>query len=474
MWPSQRFARRLAAVLALVLLFSAPLRAQEADLQIDSSRGKLVALTQPASSIFVADPTIAGVQVPSDRQIFVFGKKPGQTTLYALGEDGKPILTMTVSVKTPVAGTQSAVDTASSGGVNVSGSINGINLRGSVSTPEVGSATTHAALSVLGEKAPVRNEAKVLSSAQVTLRVRIAEVDRSIIKVLGFNWNNAIKAGQFSFGQVVGRQAFTGTGSGAVFSPDPEAGGPGSVFVQGAAGGFSTQAVIDALADEGMITLLAEPTLTALSGESASFLAGGEFPVPIAQPGNGGVATVTIDFKPYGVSLNFVPTVIAANRISLHVKPEVSQLITSGSGSIEVGGLIVPGLSVRRAETTIELGSGESFAIAGLLQNTTNQDVTAFPGLADLPVLGPLFRSTHFSRNESDLVVIVTPYITEPVADPNALHMPTDGLAPANDIDRILRGRIAARNAVATGGTAAAAPNADAPHLAGDAGFDIE
>jgi pilus assembly protein CpaC len=430
-------------------------------------------LPQPATSVFVADPTIAGVQVPSDRQIFVFGKKPGQTTLYALGEDGKPILTMTISVKTPVGGTQSAVDTASSGGVNVSGSNNGINLRGSVSTPEVGSATTHAALSVLGEKAPLRNEAKVLTSAQVTLRVRIAEVDRTIIKVLGFNWNNAIKAGQFSFGQVIGRQTFT-TSSPQLFIPDSEAGSPGSVLVKGGAGGFSTQAVIDALADEGLVTLLAEPTLTALSGEPASFLAGGEFPVPIAQPGTGGSTTITIEFKPYGVSLNFIPTVITANRISLHVKPEVSQLITSGSGSIEVGGLIVPGLSVRRAETTIELGSGESFAIAGLLQNTTNQDISAFPGLADLPVLGPLFRSTHFSRNESELVVIVTPYITEPVADPNALHLPTDGLAPANDIDRILRGRIAARNAVASGGTAAAAPGTDAPHLAGDAGFDIE
>jgi pilus assembly protein CpaC len=473
MWPSQKFARRLAATLALVFLFSAPVRAQESDLQIDVSRGQLVPLRQPASSVFVADPTIAGVQVPSDRQLFIFGKKPGQTTLFVLGDDGKQIASMTISVKTPVGGTQSAVDKAASGGVNVSGSNNGIDLRGTVATPELGSAATHAAVSVLGDKAPLRNEAKVLTSAQVTLRVRIAEVDRTIIKVLGFNWNNAIKAGQFSFGQIIGRQTFTAA-SPPSFIPDPEAGGPGSIFASGSAGGFSTQAVIDALADEGLVTLLAEPTLTALSGEPASFLAGGEFPVPVAQPGTGGSTTVTIEFKPYGVSLGFVPTVIAANRISLHVKPEVSQLITSGSGAIEVSGLIVPGLSVRRAETTIELGSGESFAIAGLLQNTTNQDISAFPGLADLPILGPLFRSTHFSRNESELVVIVTPYITEPVADPNALRLPTDGLAPANDIDRILRGRIAARNAIASDGTAAPVLNADAPHLAGDAGFDIE
>ncbi len=169
------------------------------------------------------------------------------------------------------------------------------------------------------------------------------------------------------------------------------------------------------------------------------------------------------------MSLNFVPTVLAANRISLHVKPEVSQLVTSGSGAIEIGGLTIPGLTVRRAETTIELGSGESFAMAGLMQNTTTNQLTKFPGLGDLPILGPLFRSTNFQRNESELVVIVTPYITEPIADPHSIRLPTDGLAPANDIDRILRGRVAARNVPAAGGSTTA--SADTPHLAGDAGL---
>jgi pilus assembly protein CpaC len=343
----------------------------------------------------------------------------------------------------------------------------GASLRGNFVTPDAAYNAKLAAEANLGEGQKLRTEGKILSSTQVTLRVRFAEVARSVEKALGFNWNNAIKAGQFTIGQVMGREAFTG----GVFSPNSSS--TGSIFVSGSAGGFSTQAVIDALSDEGLVTLLAEPTLTAMSGEPASFLAGGEFPIPIAQPGGvGTAATISVEYKDYGVSLSFVPTVIASNRISLHVKPEVSQLISSGPGSIEISGLTIPGLSVRRAETTLELGSGESFAMAGLLQNTTSTDVQKMPGLGDLPVLGPLFRSSSFQRNETELVVIVTPYITQPIADPRSIRLPTDGLAPANDIDMILRGRVAARNPSPSDGTTAA--SADAPHLAGNAGFDIE
>jgi pilus assembly protein CpaC len=492
MWPSHivrhLVRHRRAAALALVFLSCAPaVGAQPPDLQLDVSRGRLLTLPQPASSVFVADPGIAGVQVPSERQIFVFGKKPGQTTLYALGEDGKEIEQVTITVRLPVSSAQSALDNASPGALHVVGSNNGLALRGTVATPDAGAIVTHAVSATMGQGETLQNDAKVLSSAQVTLRVRIAEVDRNVIKALGFNWNEATKIGKFALGPIIGRQTFsnasstittaggatTVTNTPSLFIPDGEAGNPGSLILNGITGGIGIQAVIDALADEGMVTLLAEPTLTAMSGEPASFLAGGEFPIPVAQAGGTGAATITIDFKQFGVSLNFVPTVVAANRISLHVRPEVSQLVTSGGGAIEIGGFTVPGLTVRRADTTIELGSGESFAIAGLMQNNTNTDVSNFPGLADLPILGPLFRSTHFTRNESELVVIVTPYITQPVADPHALRLPIDGLAPANDIDRILSGRVFARSTMTPGGTTAASA-VNAPHLAGDAGFDIE
>jgi pilus assembly protein CpaC len=472
MWHSHKYAKRLATVLALVLVLATPTHAAQRELQLDVSRGQLVNLNQPASSVFVADPAIAGVQVPSDRQVFVFGKKPGQTTLFVLGEDGKQIASMLVSVKNSVADTQSAVDSAAPGAIHIRGATNGLELQGNVATPETGSEVTRAATASLGKDQSFRNGAKVLSSAQVTLRVRIAEVDRTIIKALGFNWNEATKIGQFSLGTVIGRQTFTNTPP-IQFIPTTVTNG--STFLNGSAGGFSTQTVIDALASEGLVTMLAEPTLTALSGESASFLAGGEFPVPIAQPGTGGAATISVDYKQFGVSLGFVPTVISANRISLHVKPEVSQLVTStGGGAVQIDGFTIPGLTVRRAETTIELGSGESFAIAGLIQNNTNTNVSNYPGLADLPILGPLFRSTNFSRNESELVVVVTPYITEPIADPRAIRLPTDGLAPPNDVDLILRGRVSARNSTTPDGVVAATTNADTPHLTGDAGFDIE
>ncbi|MGB8842038.1 MAG: type II and III secretion system protein family protein [Aliidongia sp.] len=471
MWHSQKFTNCLAAALALVFILPASTHAAQRELQLDVSRGQLVTLAQPATSVFVADPAIAGVQVPSDRQVFVFGKKPGQTTLFVLGDDGKQIVSMLISVKSSVADAQSAVDNAAPGAIHIRGANNGLELQGNVATPETGSAVSRAATTSIGKDQPVQNSAKVLTSAQVTLRVRIAEVDRNIIKALGFNWNEATKIGQFSLGAVIGRQTFTPT-TPAQFIPNATG---GSTFLSGSAGGFSTQTVIDALASEGLVTMLAEPTLTALSGEPASFLAGGEFPIPIVQPGTGGAATIGIDFKQFGVSLSFVPTVVNANRISLHVKPEVSQLVTStGAGAVQIDGFTIPGLTVRRAETTIELGSGESFAIAGLIQNNTNANVSNYPGLADLPVLGPLFRSTSFSRNESELVVIVTPYITEPIADPRDIRLPTDGLAPPNDIDLILRGRVNARNPTAADGVVATTANTGALHITGDAGFDIE
>lgn len=467
MWASQKIACRVAASLAFYVLFSTAAVAADRELVLNVSHGELINLAQPAGSVFVADPAIAGVQVPSEKQLFVFGKKPGQTTLFVLGDDGKQIASMLLTIRTSVADAQSAVEAVAPDQSRVAGGIVGASLRGNFVTPDAAYNAVHAAEANMPEGQKLRAEGKILSSTQVTLRVRFAEVARSVEKALGFNWNNAIKAGQFTVGQVVGREAFTN----GIFTPNSSS--TGSVFVSGSAGGFNTQAVIDALADEGLVTLLAEPTLTALSGEPASFLAGGEFPIPIAQPGGvGTAATISVEYKDYGVSLSFVPTVIASNRISLHVKPEVSQLITGGAGSIEISGLTIPGLSIRRAETTLELGSGESFAMAGLLQNTTSSQLQKMPGLGDLPVLGPLFRSTSFQRSESELVVIVTPYITQPIADPRSIRLPTDGLAPANDIDMILRGRVAARNPSPADGTTAA--SADAPHLAGNAGFDIE
>jgi pilus assembly protein CpaC len=177
--------------------------------------------------------------------------------------------------------------------------------------------------------------------------------------------------------------------------------------------------------------------LVAISGEAASFLVGGEFPIPVNQQ-NG---SVTVDFKQFGIALSFVPTVLSEDRIRLHVRPEVSQLSANGAVQItQVGGqsISIPALTVRRADTTVELGSGQSFAIAGLLQDTTNQTVSALPGLGEIPILGALFRSDSYLRQQTELVIIVTPYIMRPVNDPTALRLPTDGFRPPNDLERIL------------------------------------
>ena len=208
--------------------------------------------------------------------------------------------------------------------------------------------------------------------------------------------------------------------------------------------------------------MLAEPNLTAISGESASFLAGGEFPIPVAQEGD----TVTIEYKQFGVSLVFTPTLIGKDRISLKVAPEVSDL--DFSAEVQAGGVSVPALRVRRASTTVELASGQSFAIAGLLQSTSSESIDKLPLLGDLPVLGALFRSNAFLQGESELVIVVTPYVVEPVAKPSDIQIPIAGNAPPNELERILRGEFQSPSA----------PNPDtyaAPvRLFGAAGFMLD
>ncbi len=206
---------------------------------------------------------------------------------------------------------------------------------------------------------------------------------------------------------------------------------------------WDVNGIIDALAADQLITILAEPNLTALSGETASFLAGGEFPIPIAGNTSNGTTTITVEFKTFGVSLAVVPTVMSPTRVNLRVRPEVSQLSTNGAVSVPLatGTLTIPALTVRRAETTIELGSGQSFAIAGLLQKTSIDQTNALPWIGEVPVIGALFKSNDFQRGESELVIIVTPYVVQPASSPTALRTPVDNFRPATDLDRILLGR---------------------------------
>jgi pilus assembly protein CpaC len=263
----------------------------------------------------------------------------------------------------------------------------------------------------------------------------VAEVSRQVIKEFGINWDAVFETGDLLFGFATGRPAFGAAGSN--FRGPTNAGGgvPDLAFGSFTPGDNVVNTAIDALAQEGLVNVLAEPNLTALSGETASFLAGGEFPIPVATDNN----DITIEFKEFGIQLAFTPTVLSGNRISLRVRPEVSEL--SQDGSIEINGLTIPALKTRRAETTVELGSGQSFAIGGLLSSDVQNAVSKTPGIGDLPVLGTLFRSTAFRRNETELVIIVTPYLVRPVDEP-VLAIPNDGYKAPSDIERILEGRL--------------------------------
>jgi pilus assembly protein CpaC len=296
----------------------------------------------------------------------------------------------------------------------------------------------------MGEAADkLQLDLEVLSSIQVNLRVRVAEVSREVTRDLGFNWQALASVGDFAFG------LRSGAAASAVGALASAAGGLGASSPSRFGAGLRTarldvNAIIDALAADRLISKLAEPNLTAQSGETASFLAGGEFPVPVAATATG---QITIEFKPFGVGLAFVPTVLGPGRLNLRVRPEVSELSDNGAIIVPLasGTVRIPALSVRRAETTVELGSGQSFAIAGLLQRSSTQVQDGVAGLGEVPVLGALFRSDRFRRQETELVIIVTPYLVRPVSDPRALAAPTDGFRPATDLDRVLRRRQVAR-----------------------------
>lgn len=261
----------------------------------------------------------------------------------------------------------------------------------------------------MGPGVSLANQLHVTTPLQVSLHVRVAEVDRSVSRQLGFNWATMLGAGSVIVGLQTGR--FTTAGSTIVSN------GLDSVFGSVAAKRVDATPALDAMATEGLVSMLAEPNLTTMSGSTATFPAGGEIPVAIPQA----LGVTSVEYKQYGVSLAFTPTVLSSGRISIKVRPEVSQVDPVNSVTINGGTLLA--LTSRRAETTVELTSGQSFAIAGLMQNSVTNNVQKLPWLGDLPVLGALFRSNQFQRQQTELVIVVSPYIVRPT-DPD--NPPTD------------------------------------------------
>jgi pilus assembly protein CpaC len=403
--------------------------------------GEVVSLPRNVADVWVSNPAVADVNVTSPRKLGLFGKEAGEATVIATAADGSVVYGAHVRVSQNISSMDEMLRAAmpdSKITVTHVGQIAVMN--GTVASPAdaaqaeqlvrmmlnpgIDTNTPGAALKII----PV-NRLKTATPLQVMLQVKIAEVSRSLARQIGVNLATSDPTGgSFLGGLARGRDL--GNINSGFSSPAGQttiAGLARNVF------GLDVAGTLDLNENNGLITTLAEPTLVALSGETASFLAGGEFPIPTSNGING----TAIEFKPYGVSLAFTPTVLEGGRISMRVRPEVSEL--SSAGAIKVSGFEVPSLTTRRTETTVELGSGQSFMIGGLLSNGGNNSIERTPFLGNLPIIGALFRSNTFRRNESELVIIVTPYLVNPVTA-SQIALPTDGYRGANTAERVFLG----------------------------------
>ena len=438
----------LAAALAASAIATAPAPATAQTsagrvLQINTGRGELITLPTPMSDLFIADDKIADVQVRSPTRLFVFGKAAGETNISATNRAGKVVWSAVVRVGTNLESVGDMLRVALPDSQITVTPMNGLMLlTGAVRSPEDASEAERLTQAFVGDSTKVLSRLKVATPLQVNLQVRFAEVSRSFLKQINvrFTGNDVAQGASGTFFNGVSGNAGTiteGAGGGILFGFLPGATRT-SLSLGGRLLGTNVLGALDLGETIGQVTTLANPNLTALSGETGNFLAGGEFPIPINQ----GLGAVSVEYKSYGIGLTYSPTVLSDGRISLRVKPEVSQL--SDAGSVQISGTTIPALTTRRAETTVELGSGQSFMIAGLLQNNHQNSFDKTPFLGDLPIIGALFRSNRFTRNETELVIIVTPYLVKPV-DANRIVLPTDGYAAPDDATRILGGQLSGR-----------------------------
>jgi pilus assembly protein CpaC len=443
-------------------------------IELDTNQGRLITLPRPISDVFVANPAIADIQVRSPTQIYLVAKATGQTTVSATTKGGAIVFAATVRVGDNFASIGQMLKLAIPEADISAHTMNGVVLlTGTVMNPADGQEATSLVQAFVGDKTRVISRLRTATPLQVNLQVKFAEVSKTFAKNIGANIQTRDTTGGFNFGVASGRSVGTignvdtsalpkldasskfGLPAGSISLPfDPKTGdfvypNSGTAYTMGNLAGTARTALgfagkafgldilsaLDLGETDGQVTTLAQPNLSALSGETGTFLAGGEIPIPVSQ----GLGAVSIEYKQYGVSLAYTPTVLSDGRISLRVRPEVSQL--SNAGSVSFGGTVIPGLTTRRAETTVELGSGQSMVIAGLLQNSTNNQIDKAPGLGDVPVLGALFRSTAWQRDESELVIVITPYLVKPV-NANDIVLPTDGYKAPTDAGRVLLGQL--------------------------------
>jgi pilus assembly protein CpaC len=422
-------------------------------IRLGVNKSLVVELPRPAGDVLVSNPELADAVLRTANRLYLIGVKLGQANVFLFDSAGAQIASFDIYVEPDLTGLNRLLAEAIPTGTVRADAMNGnIVLRGEVSTAMDSARAEEITRSMLqgaslgssaqggSEEKQIVNLLTILGVDQVQLKVTIAEVQREVIKQLGINTQAILQnGGNIAFG------AITHGAAGAVLNGAANLGpfafpintnsNPASMGIGWNNGDSSISATLKALEEARMIRTLAEPNLTAVSGETAHFLAGGEFPIPIASGDDG----ITVAFKQFGVNLAFTPVVLGPGRISLKVRTEVSDL--ASEGGFQNIGVFIPGVTVRRAETTVELPSGGAFMIAGLVKEETRRAVSGLPALQKLPILGALFSSKDFLRSETELVILVTPYLVRPVS-PQNLKRPDDNLMMANDAEAYFLGRL--------------------------------
>jgi pilus assembly protein CpaC len=405
---------------------------------------QVINLKQPAGQVLLTDPKVADVQLVTPSTLYVYGRSPGNTEIIVTGQDMQSAYRYEIHVVSDYRELENLIrGFVPHSNVKVHAIPDGLLVQGTVDSAKISEDIRALAQRYVGAQGAVVNQLKVKNSTQISLRVKIAEVKRTVVNQLGINWSSS-PLNNLRFGLFTGRPntVFSGTSTGTPANFLPLSSLPRNAIGTNFPTKFGAtdfSGLIDALAQESLATVLAEPNLVTRSGEEASFLVGGEYPYPISQ-GTGANLTVSIQFKPYGISLSFMPVVIG-DTISLRVRPEVSDLDNTNTVKDQNGNNI-PSIQTRRAESTMEMANGQSMIMAGLLSDQTSGTINNFPGLGDIPILGALFRSVDYQNAKTELVIIVTPYIVDPIDNPEDILLPTQGLKFAKLMDMILFNRI--------------------------------
>jgi pilus assembly protein CpaC len=403
---------------------------QVSALELTVGKSHIIRSRVPVREVMLGNPDVADIKLLTSQKILILGKKSGRTNLVFRDRKGQVLGLFDVEVGYDTLGLKTKLHAVmpNEKGIEVRSANNKVVMSGNVSSLLAMDRALALARTFVSNDKDVINLLQVGGAQQVMLEVRIAEVARSSARALGTEF----------LASATGDLSLTLTTSSAASNAF------GTLY----AGGSDVNATLSALATEGLAKVLAEPNLVALSGSEAKFLAGGEFPVPIPQEFGG----IAIEYKEFGVAVNFTPTVLDDRRINLKLAAESSEIDTS-TPLATIEGADVPGITTRRAATTVELGDGQGFAIAGLLQNNMNNALNKLPGLGDVPVLGPLFRSTDFQRNETELVIVVVPRLVKPVPA-DRLALPTDNIVPPSELDQYIHGRLEAGQDSRAGGAA--------------------